>query len=240
VQIRGVTSLRAWITVPQPISTCLIRSSPAISSKRQRRRHSRDQERSSWRKQLCCKYMVYIIVFLNSPCYETPKNAIKKSSKTTEGGRGGGGGTEGQKKPRFCDEPRFCFFSKKKSLVFLNSTCYETPRNSIKELDRKKKRKHVTAFFWGCGRSTAPLGDQLNALVTDTGACAPVRASASRIAIWPYIFMHMRIQTPFCGLVPLLYFTRTVHIGSLHCHWNIEALCRAPNHRHRCNHKPRP
>jgi hypothetical protein len=30
----------------------------------------------------------FFIAFLNSPCYETPKNAVKKkSNKTTEGGK---------------------------------------------------------------------------------------------------------------------------------------------------------
>jgi hypothetical protein len=35
--------------------------------------------------------------FLNSPCYETPKNAIKKSNKTTKGAKK----TE-EKNPSFC------------------------------------------------------------------------------------------------------------------------------------------
>jgi hypothetical protein len=42
----------------------------------------------------------------NSPCYETPKNAIKKSSKTTEGGKKK---TEEKKPHIFCDEPRWIF-----------------------------------------------------------------------------------------------------------------------------------
>jgi hypothetical protein len=46
-----------------------------------------------------------LIPFLNSPCYETPKNAIKKWSKTTEGGKK----TEGKKNHILCDEPRWIF-----------------------------------------------------------------------------------------------------------------------------------
>jgi hypothetical protein len=45
----------------------------------------------------------FFMAFLNSPCHETPKNAIKKKShKTTEGEEKKNGG----KKSRiFCDEP---------------------------------------------------------------------------------------------------------------------------------------
>jgi hypothetical protein len=50
-----------------------------------------------------------LMAFLNSPCHETPKNAIKKkSNKTTEGG---GKKTDGKKSRIFCDE--MDFFEKK-------------------------------------------------------------------------------------------------------------------------------
>jgi hypothetical protein len=45
---------------------------------------------------------------LSSPCYETPKNAIKKKpSKTAVGGKQNGG-----KKATSCDEPRWIVFQK--------------------------------------------------------------------------------------------------------------------------------
>jgi hypothetical protein len=46
----------------------------------------------------------FFIAFFNSPCYETPKNVIKKkTNKPTEGEKKENGG----KKSRiFCDEPR--------------------------------------------------------------------------------------------------------------------------------------
>jgi hypothetical protein len=60
------------------------------------------------------------MAFLNSPCHETPKNAIKKkSNKTTEGE----GGKNGGKKAAFF----VMDFFEKSFFVFLNSPCYETP-----------------------------------------------------------------------------------------------------------------
>jgi hypothetical protein len=58
----------------------------------------------------------FLIAFLNSPCYETPKNAMKKkSSKTTEGGKKKPGGNKSR---IFCDEPRWIFSKKSFDRVF--------------------------------------------------------------------------------------------------------------------------
>jgi hypothetical protein len=60
--------------------------------------------------------------FFYSPCYETPKNAIKKkSSKTTEGEKKRRG-----KKNIFCDEPRWIFWKEIFYCVFENevSDCF--------------------------------------------------------------------------------------------------------------------
>jgi hypothetical protein len=70
----------------------------------------------------------FFIAFLNSPCYETPKNAIKKkSNKTTEGKKKKNGG----KKSRiFCDEPRWTFSGKSFFRVFelpLSRNAQKTP-----------------------------------------------------------------------------------------------------------------
>jgi hypothetical protein len=84
----------------------------------------------------------FFIAILHSPCYETPENAIKKWSKTTEG--------EEKKRRKisriFCDEPRWAFL-KKKHVVFFNSPCYEMPKNAIKK-SRLKKIERVGAFFF--------------------------------------------------------------------------------------------
>jgi hypothetical protein len=45
--------------------------------------------------------VIFLVAFLNSPCYETPKNVIKKSSKTTE---------DEKKKPFFVMSPDGFFF----------------------------------------------------------------------------------------------------------------------------------
>jgi hypothetical protein len=48
---------------------------------------------------------LFLIAFLNCPCYETPKKRDKKkSSKTTREKKNAGGG-----KHIFCDEPRWIF-----------------------------------------------------------------------------------------------------------------------------------
>jgi hypothetical protein len=74
---------------------------------------------------------------LNSPCYETPKNAIKKSNKTTEGKRKK---TEGKKSRIFCNEPRWIF--SKKFRVFelpLLRNAQKTPlKKSIKSKNKNK------------------------------------------------------------------------------------------------------
>jgi hypothetical protein len=87
---------------------------------------------------------------LYSPCYETPKNAIKKkSSKTTEGEKKQ---NRGKNSHIFCDEPRWVFgiFL----IAFFNSPCYETPKNAIKKNSSKttegggKKTEEKTPTFF--------------------------------------------------------------------------------------------
>jgi hypothetical protein len=67
------------------------------------------------------------IAFLNSPCYETPKNVIEKNRTKQPG--------EGKKQPEeknpriFCDEPRWAFWATV-FFMFLNSPGYETPKKT--------------------------------------------------------------------------------------------------------------
>jgi hypothetical protein len=63
------------------------------------------------------------------------KRDLKKSSKTTEEEKKK---TEGKKAAFFCDEPRW-IFRRKGFVVFLNSPCYETPKNVIKKPITKYK-----------------------------------------------------------------------------------------------------
>jgi hypothetical protein len=51
---------------------------------------------------------------LNSPCYETPKNAIKKIEQNNRGRKK----TGGNKNHIFCDEPRWIFWKKTGFRVF--------------------------------------------------------------------------------------------------------------------------
>jgi hypothetical protein len=71
----------------------------------------------------------FFIAFLNSPCYETPKNVIKKNQ--TKQPREGGKKNGGEKSRIFCDEPRWIFSDF--FFVFLNSPCYETPKKRLKK-----------------------------------------------------------------------------------------------------------
>jgi hypothetical protein len=59
---------------------------------------------------------IFLIAFLNSPCYETPKNAIKKPTKTTEGEKRKKNG--GEKKPHFFVMSPDSFFEKTFCRVF--------------------------------------------------------------------------------------------------------------------------
>jgi hypothetical protein len=79
------------------------------------------------------------MAFLNSPCHETPKNAIKKNNSTTYN-KGRGKKTEGKKSRIFCDEPRWTFFDF--FSVFLNSPCYETPKKRPLKKSIKNKNKN--------------------------------------------------------------------------------------------------
>jgi hypothetical protein len=65
-----------------------------------------------------------LIAFFNSPCYETPKNAI---TKIEQNNRGKKKKTEGKKATFFVMSPDvfFGFF-----FVVLNSPCYETPKKA--------------------------------------------------------------------------------------------------------------
>jgi hypothetical protein len=47
----------------------------------------------------------FFMAFLNSPCHETPKNAIKKIEQNNRGRRK----KNGEKKAAFFDEPRWTF-----------------------------------------------------------------------------------------------------------------------------------
>jgi hypothetical protein len=72
----------------------------------------------------------FFMAFLNSPCHETPKNAIKKNrtkqpreKKKTEGEK-----KRRKKKAAFFVMSRDGLFRKKTFNVFLNSPFYETPK----------------------------------------------------------------------------------------------------------------
>jgi hypothetical protein len=71
----------------------------------------------------------FFIAFLNSPCYETPKNATKKSKKSNKT-TGGKKKTEEKKAAFFVMSPDG-FFRGKVFFVFLNSPCYETPQKRL-------------------------------------------------------------------------------------------------------------
>jgi hypothetical protein len=75
------------------------------------------------------------MAFLNSPCHETPKNAIKKkSNKTTEGEKKKNGG----KKSRiFCDEPRWTFSKKSFFRVFELPLLQNAQKTPLKKIDKK-------------------------------------------------------------------------------------------------------
>jgi hypothetical protein len=69
------------------------------------------------------------MAFLNSPCHEKPKNAIKKFEQNNRGIKKK---TE-EKKAAFFVMSRDGLFRKKVFFVFLNSPCYETPKNRLKK-----------------------------------------------------------------------------------------------------------
>jgi hypothetical protein len=89
----------------------------------------------------------FFMAFLNSSCYETPKNAMKKIEQNQA--RNGGGETEEKKGRVFCDEPRWtfskkcCFFQ-----MFLNSPCYETLKKRLKNKSLTTRLKRLDS---GCG-----------------------------------------------------------------------------------------
>jgi hypothetical protein len=69
----------------------------------------------------------FLIAFFNSPCCETPKNAIKKNRAKQPREKKNSGG---QKCHHFCvmSPDGFCFYR-----VF-ELPCYETPKNGIKKI----------------------------------------------------------------------------------------------------------
>jgi hypothetical protein len=76
----------------------------------------------------------FFIAFLNSPCYETPKNAIKQIEQNNRG-REKKNRKQKTKATSFVMSPDgflwiFVF-------VFLNPPCYETPKNAIKKSIKK-------------------------------------------------------------------------------------------------------
>jgi hypothetical protein len=71
---------------------------------------------------------------LNSPCYETPKNAIKKN-RTKQPKEKKKKKNGGKKSRIFCDEPRW-IFSKKKP-VFLTPLLTKRPKNAFTKIDKK-------------------------------------------------------------------------------------------------------
>jgi hypothetical protein len=84
---------------------------------------------------------IFFIAFLKPPCYETPKNVIKKIEQKKGGGREKK--TEGKKADFFCDEPaRWTFWEKKVFRVF------EVPllRNAQKR-DKKNMGFPPSVFF---------------------------------------------------------------------------------------------
>jgi hypothetical protein len=78
------------------------------------------------------------MAFLNSPCYETPKNAIKKNrTKPTEGEEKK---TGGKKSRIFCDEPRWekKFFFRVFELPLLQNAQKTPLKKSIKNKNKNK------------------------------------------------------------------------------------------------------
>jgi hypothetical protein len=80
------------------------------------------------------------MAFLNSPCHETPKNAIKKIEQNNRGRKKKK--TEEKKAAFFCDEPRWTFSTKSFFLVFeipLLRNAQKTPlKKSIKNKNKNK------------------------------------------------------------------------------------------------------
>jgi hypothetical protein len=78
---------------------------------------------------------------LNSPCYETPKNAIKKNRTKQPREKKK---TEGKKSRVFCDEPRWAFSGKSFFRVFelpLLRNAQKTPKKkSIKNKNKNNNK----------------------------------------------------------------------------------------------------
>jgi hypothetical protein len=85
----------------------------------------------------------FFIAFLNSPCYETPKNAIeKKSNQTTEGEKTTKQKTDEKKGHIFCDEPRWNFVEKSFFRVFELLLL----RNAQKRVSKKNRASNYLFF----------------------------------------------------------------------------------------------
>jgi hypothetical protein len=111
----------------------------------------------------------FLIAFLNSPCYETPKNAIKKNR--TKQPRGKKKKTDGKKRHIFCDEPWCCqmifsdiFFFRAFELPLAlgpwQGPWYETPKKRVKAVDKNKnknKNRCQQLLFFERGRKCTSL-----------------------------------------------------------------------------------
>jgi hypothetical protein len=90
----------------------------------------------------------FLIAFFYSPCYETPKNAIKtKPSKTTEGGK-----KNGENKATFfvmsAMSPYGFFVSPPPPWVFVNPPCAtKRAENAIKKIKGGGERSKWLFFF---------------------------------------------------------------------------------------------
>jgi hypothetical protein len=81
----------------------------------------------------------FLIAFLNSPCYETPKKRDKK--KIVQNNRGIK--QTGEKKSHiFCDELRWIVF---KTMLFFS--CFLTPLVPLRNAQKREKQKPMIPFF---------------------------------------------------------------------------------------------
>jgi hypothetical protein len=76
----------------------------------------------------------FFIAFLNSPCYDTPKNAIKKIEQNNRGFKKKNGG---KKAAFFCDEPRWIFSEIFFFRVFELPLLRNAQKTPFKKIDKK-------------------------------------------------------------------------------------------------------
>jgi hypothetical protein len=104
----------------------------------------------------------FLIAFFNSPCYETPKTAIKQIEQNNRGRKKNGG-----TKNIFCDEPR------KKFCRVFELPLLRNAQNAIKKLDKQINSNKFTG-------AVTPL-DQAP-LKWDLLGCNAARARCSEAA----------------------------------------------------------